>query len=121
MLLFFGCSQFNERQYRDIAKEITSVETGLRSSVQFTNDPTWNIDKRMTHYGVPGVSIAVIKDYKIHWIKHYGVTDKETGLAVDAKTLFQAGKAGFRRGLARLSTSHANVGFRSYRHDTKHL
>jgi CubicO group peptidase (beta-lactamase class C family) len=91
LLLFIGCSQFYERQYRDIAKEITSVETGLRSSVQFINDHTWNIDKRMTHYGVPGVSIAVIKDYKIHWIKHYGVTDKETGLAVDAKTLFQAG------------------------------
>ena len=75
----------------DTAKEITSVESGLQSTVQFANDPQWNIEERMKHYGVPGVSIAVIKDYKIHWLKHYGVTDKETGKAVDGNTLFQAG------------------------------
>ena len=75
----------------DTAKEIASVESGLRSSVQFVKDPIWNIHQRMKHYGVPGVSIAVIKDYKIHWLKHYGLTDKETGKAVDAQTLFQAG------------------------------
>ena len=75
----------------DTSKEIASIESGLRSSVQFAKDPQWNIDERMKYYGVPGVSIAVIKDYKIHWLKHYGVTDKESGKAVDGKTLFQAG------------------------------
>ncbi len=72
------------------AKQITAVESGLRGSVQFANDPTWKIDERMKHHGVPGVSIAVIKDYKILWVKHYGVTDKETNKAIDGNTLFQA-------------------------------
>jgi len=75
----------------EIAKEMASVESGLRNKTQFVNDPKWNIDERMKHYGVPGVSIAVIKDYKIHWLKHYGVMDKETGQAVNGHTLFQAG------------------------------
>jgi CubicO group peptidase (beta-lactamase class C family) len=39
---------------------------------------------------VPGVSIAVIKDYKIHWAKGYGVADVETGRLVDTGTVFQA-------------------------------
>ena len=74
-----------------ISKEIEVIEDGLRGSVQFSGDPSWTIEERMEHYGVPGVSVAVIKDYKIHWIKHYGITDKETGKAVDENTLFQAG------------------------------
>ncbi len=75
----------------DIQAEIEAVEAGLRSSVQFKNDPNWHITERMQHYGVPGVSVAVIKDFKIHWVKHYGVTDKSTGTVVDDDTLFQAG------------------------------
>ncbi|MFK8012001.1 MAG: serine hydrolase domain-containing protein, partial [Marinicellaceae bacterium] len=72
-------------------KEIETVESGLRSASYFKNDPLWKIEDRMQHYGVPGVSVAVIKDFKIHWLKHYGVTDKETGDAVNDDTLFQAG------------------------------
>jgi len=74
-----------------ISKEIEVIEDGLRGSVQFSGDPSWTIEERMEHYGVPGVSVAVIKDYKIHWVKHYGITDKETGKPVDKNTLFQAG------------------------------
>lgn len=39
---------------------------------------------------VPGVSIAVIKDFRIHWVKSYGVADVESGRLVDTATLFQA-------------------------------
>jgi len=74
-----------------VPTEVETVETGLRGAVQFTGDPTWSIEERMQHYGVPGVSIAVIKDFKIHWVKHYGVTDRETGQKVNQQTLFQAG------------------------------
>ena len=65
---------------------MAAVESGLRKTSQFINDPTWNIDERMKFYGVLGVSVAVIKDYKIYWVKHDGVTDKETGKAVDNNT-----------------------------------
>lgn len=38
----------------------------------------------------PGLSIAVIKDFKIHWAKGYGVADVKTGRPVQVDTLFQA-------------------------------
>ena len=39
---------------------------------------------------VPGVSVAVIKDFEIHWAKGYGIADVEARTAVAADTLFQA-------------------------------
>jgi CubicO group peptidase (beta-lactamase class C family) len=39
---------------------------------------------------VPGVSIAVIRDFDIHWAKGYGVADVQGGSRVDADTMFQA-------------------------------
>ena len=44
----------------------------------------------MQKYHVPGVSIAVIKDFRIHWAKAYGVADVNSGATVDSDTLFQA-------------------------------
>jgi CubicO group peptidase (beta-lactamase class C family) len=44
----------------------------------------------MTRLGVPGASIAVIRDFKIHWAKAYGVADVSTGAPVDTDTIFQA-------------------------------
>ena len=44
----------------------------------------------MRKYRVPGVSVAVIKDFAIHWAKGYGLADVDTGLPVDPQTLFQA-------------------------------
>ena len=84
-------SAFSNDFSDDITKEIVSIESGSHDTARFSKNTAWNINERMEHYGVPGVSIAVIKDYKIHWLKHYGVTDKATGKAVDGKTLFQAG------------------------------
>ncbi len=45
----------------------------------------------MKHYKIPGMSVAVIKDFKVEWAKAYGVKDVETGEPVNVKTLFQAG------------------------------
>ena len=39
---------------------------------------------------VPGVSVAVIRDFQIHWAKAYGVADVVSGAKVDTDTLFQA-------------------------------
>ena len=44
----------------------------------------------MQTFRVPGVSIAVIKDFEIHWAKGYGTADVSTGRPVDDRTLFQA-------------------------------
>jgi CubicO group peptidase (beta-lactamase class C family) len=45
----------------------------------------------MSWFHIPGMSLAVIEDFKIHWAKGYGVADVETGRPVDTRTLFQAG------------------------------
>src|SRR5262245_3986325 len=45
----------------------------------------------MKYYKVPGVSIAVINDFKIEWAKAYGTKDIETNEAVTTESLFQAG------------------------------
>ncbi len=45
----------------------------------------------MRHYGVEGVSIAVIRDSKLEWAKGYGLADVEAKQPVTAATLFQAG------------------------------
>jgi CubicO group peptidase (beta-lactamase class C family) len=45
----------------------------------------------MKLYNVPGLSIAVIDDYKIVWAKGYGVLETGSSAPVTPKTLFQAG------------------------------
>ena len=44
----------------------------------------------MQKYRVPGVSIAVVKDFRIDWASGFGTADVETALPVDVHTLFQA-------------------------------
>jgi len=48
------------------------------------------IAQMMARAGVPGISIAVISDFKIAWTRHYGISDTETGTPVTDETLFQA-------------------------------
>lgn len=44
----------------------------------------------MQKLGVPGLSVAVIKDFEIEWSRGYGVADVASGEKVTADTLFQA-------------------------------
>src|ERR1051326_6120150 len=48
------------------------------------------VQQLLTQYHVPGVSIAVIKDFKIEWAKSYGVANVETRAPVTDDTMFQA-------------------------------
>ena len=70
--------------------QIKKVETGLRNANRFAVDSVWTIEGRMKHYGVPGLSIAVIKNSKVVWAKSYGVMDRGSKLPVTNQTLFQA-------------------------------
>jgi CubicO group peptidase (beta-lactamase class C family) len=49
------------------------------------------IGKLMKLYNVPGLSVALIEDYKIAWVKSYGVTEPGGTVPATLKTLFQAG------------------------------
>jgi CubicO group peptidase (beta-lactamase class C family) len=73
------------------ASRIERVERGLLPVTPIKGEPGWTIQERMKHYRVPGVSIAVINDYKVEWAKSYGVKDVETNEPVTTETLFQAG------------------------------
>ncbi len=73
----------------ETAIQIEKVENGLAHVNRIKGEPTWSIEERMQHYGVPGVSIAVIKDHKIEWSKAFGVKDRDTNEPVTKGTLFQ--------------------------------
>src|SRR5213594_2725155 len=52
------------------------------------------LQQLMERFHVPGVSVAVIRDFEVHWTKGYGIADVETGARVDADSLFQAASIG---------------------------
>ncbi len=88
IILFQSCiAQSNTDTTIDLIKK---VETGLTTRVSIEGDSTWTIEERMEHYGIPGVSIAVIHNGEIAWTKGYGVVDKESKVPVTEETLFQA-------------------------------
>jgi CubicO group peptidase (beta-lactamase class C family) len=70
---------------------IQRIEKGLSQPVLVEGDATWTIEERMKHYNVPGLSVAIIKDFKVVWAKAYGVRDVTTKEPVTERTLFQAG------------------------------
>jgi len=72
-----------------IEERIKQVERSLGEAVK-TDDKPIILQERMKQYGVPGLSIAVIKDYKIEWVRGYGYADKENARPVTPQTLFQA-------------------------------
>lgn len=49
-----------------------------------------NIKELLERLHVPGVSVAVVRDFRIHWSKAYGVADAETGQLLDRDSRFQA-------------------------------
>ena len=87
--LLYACNNTPEALVQD--DTIAKVESNLIQSVFVEGDTLWTIEERMSHYGVPGVSIAVIKDSKIAWVKSYGVLNKESNEPVTDQSLFQAG------------------------------
>ncbi|MEM7549460.1 MAG: serine hydrolase [Bacteroidota bacterium] len=88
ILLQSSTAQSSTDTTKDLIKK---VENGLiTNQIYIAGDSTYSIEDRMAHYGIPGVSIAVIHNGKIAWTKGFGVMDKETKVPVTDQTLFQA-------------------------------
>lgn len=51
---------------------------------------SFTVQELMERFNVPGASIAVIKDFKVHFTRAYGMADVTAGAPVTAETLFQA-------------------------------
>ncbi|MGH7637114.1 MAG: serine hydrolase domain-containing protein, partial [Gemmatimonadaceae bacterium] len=65
----------------------------LRPAVRVENraDTAFNIVDRMRYYHVPGVSIAVVDDFRIAFAGGFGVTEFGGATRVDTTTIFLAG------------------------------
>src|SRR5690349_8692500 len=88
LVLFFG-ETF--AQSNDVHHRMSQVENNLIPYVPVKGFKGWNIIERMNYYKVPGLSIAVIKDYQIDWAKGYGVADTISKTPVTNETMFSAG------------------------------
>ncbi|MGD8625313.1 MAG: serine hydrolase domain-containing protein [Anaerolineae bacterium] len=87
-LFLGGCGQ------GAVPDRIEAVENGLIAITpdgQFKFGDPQILAKRMAHYGLPGVSVAVIDDYQIAWAKGYGVLEAGGDEPVTADSLFHAG------------------------------
>jgi len=75
-----------------VAARIARVEQGLLPGIVIAGRPlpTTTLADRMAALKTPGVSVAVINDGVIEWVKAYGVTEAGTSTAVTPRTLFQA-------------------------------
>lgn len=89
LVLLFNQTIFAQQYSAVIEARIKQVEQNLGESIK-TDDLPIILQERMKLYKIPGLSIAVIKDYKIDWAKGYGIADKELGNPVTTETLFQA-------------------------------
>jgi CubicO group peptidase (beta-lactamase class C family) len=93
LLLFVGlvaCQAQQDRQ--EIDAHIAAIENELKPHLVIRGEPveTATLAERMEALGVPGVSIAVIKDGAIEWARGYGLADVESERPVTTTTLFQA-------------------------------
>ena len=77
----------------EAAKRIQRIENGLPILSSGGEGPrlALTLQKLMELYKIPGVSVAVIDNFKIAWAKGYGVTEAGTSNPVTPRTLFQAG------------------------------
>jgi CubicO group peptidase (beta-lactamase class C family) len=71
--------------------KISQVETNLQPHIAVEGEGSYSLTDRMAFYHIKGLSIAVIKNYKILWAKGYGWADYDLQIPVTTQTLFQAG------------------------------
>jgi CubicO group peptidase (beta-lactamase class C family) len=71
-----------------VSTSFARLQTGAQAPPNISDAA--QIKPLLEQFKVPGVSIAIIKDFKIETTVAYGVADVETGAAVTTETLFQA-------------------------------
>ena len=76
---------------RRVADRIQLVENSLLPYVPVEGLPGWNLRERMRYHRVPGLSIAVIHNYRVEWAKAYGWADTTARTPATNTTLFSAG------------------------------
>lgn len=90
-LLLINLLPFTVLAQTSVEPRVKRVEQGLLPAVLIKGDPSWSLEERMMQWKVPGLSVVVVKDFKVEWARTYGVKDIETKEPVTTETLFQAG------------------------------
>ncbi|NJB72317.1 CubicO group peptidase (beta-lactamase class C family) [Saonia flava] len=92
LLILITCITCETSNAQSITQEINNFENTLLPPILVSNEPVkkFNLLDRMKHHNIPGVSIAVVKNGKLHWAKGYGKRTAGKEALVDDKTLFQA-------------------------------
>ncbi|TKJ46854.1 hypothetical protein CEE34_06755 [Candidatus Aerophobetes bacterium Ae_b3a] len=91
--LLFVFTQVITAETNDVAKAEASAEDRedvAKVEVFFDN----LVPEMMEKHHVPGVSIALINDYRVEWAKGYGVLETGKSQRVTPETLFQSGSVG---------------------------
>lgn len=69
---------------------INEIEERLRPEYYINGDNYCTLEEAMQANSVPGISVAVIYDYKIIFNKAYGLSDTENSKIATSETIFQA-------------------------------
>jgi CubicO group peptidase (beta-lactamase class C family) len=88
LLLAAAVSAISLQAQNDAAPFIARIEAAQTPNRQGLDGFT--LPELMQRFHVPGLSIAVIRDFQIHWVKAYGVADAGSGRPVETTTMFQA-------------------------------
>lgn len=99
ILVWFGNCQFLAAQTSGaetpmgVEQRIESVINGLLPETTLDNryGPKASLTNRMAYYHTPGVSIAVVNNFKIDWARGFGVREWGKRIPVTESTLFEAG------------------------------
>ena len=89
LLLLTGGVLLTRAHGEDSSSTIAAQIEGRQSPNRRDLD-SFTLQEIMQKYRVPGVSVAVISGFRVHWAKGYGVADVETDRRVDVDTRFQA-------------------------------
>src|ERR1700722_17118550 len=91
LLLLGWLNGYSQLQYSpEVQARIKQVEQGLSGRFLVAGQPKHTIKERMAFYHINGLSIAVIRNYRIEWAKGYGWADSADPRPVTNQTLFQA-------------------------------
>lgn len=90
---------FVKNKSKNSAKLTTTIEQRISDfeenlgliKFKINNEQALGVAARMKNYGIKGMSIAVINDYKIEWAKSYGWADEAQQKPMTNETLFTPG------------------------------
>jgi CubicO group peptidase (beta-lactamase class C family) len=73
------------------AERARQVEQNLIPYIPIEGFKPWSLTERMKFYRVPGLTIAVVRDYRVDWVRSYGLANTSTGERTLPSTIFSAG------------------------------